>query len=746
MRRVLTAGLAVLAVFALLLIILAEKKLSRFVLGGLGEGFSTSIHSAPFVFEDGARFSESHLMKRLKRLDYEENKKTELEPGDYRRFGEGQLDVYLRGAETPTLFQEPTLIRLARKFDGAWAVETPGGQTVGAAVLEPELVAELSGDRRIRREPAEWENIPTDLVNAVVAVEDNRFFSHWGVDPRSVARAIWANIRHLEKMQGGSTITQQLVKNLFLTPKKTFRRKLAEGFLAVYMDLRFTKEKILTLYLNHIYLGQDGVISVAGVQAAAQYYFNKNVIDLELPESAFIAGLIRSPSRYNPFTHAAQAKARRDFVLKRMMDEDYITHIQYVRAVATPLKPQRTRDSDQNDSDRDVRYFIDEVVRVLKEKYPEEVLFRYGLDIHTTLDPLAQEYAQASVRRGSHQAAIVVIDPRSGDVRALAGGRDYQFSQFNRVTQALRQPGSAFKPFVYGAALENGFNPATVLSDEKKEYRDRDGKKWQPRNFDGIYQGKVLLRQALAESKNAASLDLLSKLGIDKVVEFAERMGIERPLTRNLSLALGTSELTLMELTCAYAPFANGGFRIKPRLVTGIFDAEKNLLESDAPVIEPAISPALAALMTSLLETTVSAGTAKSLSFHGWTAPSAGKTGTTNGGKDAWYVGYTPDLLVGTWVGDDESKAVNLAGAKNALPIWARFMIDYNGGMEGKAFPDSDGMVRLKIDPSSGALARSGCPETVVEIFMKGSEPTEHCPLHVGGLKGWFNKLFKKQE
>jgi membrane peptidoglycan carboxypeptidase len=535
-----------------------------------------------------------------------------------------------------------------------------------------------------------------------------------------------------------------MVKNLFLTPKKTFRRKLAEGCLALYMDARYSKEKILTLYLNHIYLGQDGVVSVAGVQAAAQYYFSKNVADLSLPECAMIAGLIRSPSRYNPFSNPSQAKARRDFVLKRMMDENQLTHVQYVRAVGIPLTLARTRLAEQNEAGNEMRYYIDEVVRVLKDKYPENVLFRYGLNIHTTMDPLAQELAQKNIREGAYQAAIVVLNPENGDVLALAGGRDYQKSQFNRVTQALRQPGSAFKPFVYGAALENGFNPASILNDEKKEYKDREGKRWQPRNFDGIYQGKIPLRHALAESRNAASLDLLNQLGIDTAVEFAQRMGIERPLARNLSLALGTSELTLMELTNGYAPFANGGSRVSPRLVSAVLDAEKNLLETDPPVREPAISPGLSTLMTSLLQTTVSEGTAKSLTQYGWTAPSAGKTGTTNGGRDAWFIGYTPDLLVGVWTGDDESKAVNVAGAKSALPIWAHFMLDYVGGLPGREFPASSDVVRVKIDPVSGGLARSGCPQTTYELFMRGAEPKQDCPLHVGGFKGWFNKLFKK--
>jgi penicillin-binding protein 1B len=747
-KRILRSTLSAAALFflvaALMLIVIAEKKLSHFVLGGLGEGFSTTIHSAPYPLQDGGRYSAPLLLRRLKRLNYRENKTTDLSPGEFRRVSEGRLSIYLRPVETPSITQAPTMVHLTAKSNGAWSIVTDGNDAVSAAVLEPELIAELSGDRRIRREPAEWEAIPLDLVNAVVAVEDNRFFSHWGIDPRAVVRAALANARHLGKAQGGSTITQQLVKNLFLTPRKTFRRKLAEGFLAVYMDARFSKEKILTLYLNHIYLGQDGVMSVAGVQAASQYYFGKSVIDLDLPECALLAGLVRSPSRYNPFQNPSEAKARRDFVLKRMMDQNLLTHVQYVRAVGTPLKMVRTRLYDQNDASAEMRYYIDEIVRVLKDKYPEDVLARYGLDIHTTMDPLAQELAQKSAREGKFQAAVVVMNPANGDVLALVGGRDYQTSQFNRATQALRQPGSAFKPFVYGAALENGFTPATILHDEKKEYRDGEGKMWKPRNFDGVYVGNVMLRQALAESKNAASLDLLNQLGISKAVEFAERMGIERPLTRNLSLALGTSELTLLELTGAYAPFANGGFRVKPRFVTGIFDSERNLIETDAPEIEPAISPALSTLMTSLLETTVVEGTAKSLSLLGWTAPSAGKTGTTNGGRDAWFIGYTPDLLVGTWMGHDEAKAVNLAGAKNALPLWARFMIDYNGGLEGKPFATSKDVVRMKIDPLSGALARSGCPETIAEIFMKGSEPKDYCPLHVGGIKGWFNKLFKK--
>lgn len=745
LKRSLLSAVVFFLALGIVLIIVAEQKLSRFVLGGLGEGFSTTVYSAPFVFEDGARFSAAHLLRRLKRLGYREKKAGFLSPGEYQHFAEDRFTLFLRAVETPALVQNGSIVYLEAESPGKWSVLTEDGKPIGSALLEPELITELSGDKRVRREPAEWEEIPIDLVNAVVAVEDNRFYRHWGVDPLAIGRAILANLRHLEKAQGGSTITQQLVKNVFLTPKKTFRRKLAEGFLAVYMNIRFSKNKILTLYLNHIYLGQDGIVSVAGVQSAAEYYFDKDVSELSLPESAFLAGLIRSPSKYNPFQNPAQAKTRRDFVLKRMMDEGTLTHHEYVRAVGTPLEINRNGLSFNGDNQNMSRYFVDELVRSLKERYPEDVLFRYGLEIYTTMDPLAQETAQTVLSKGKHQAAMVVMDPFNGDVLALVGGRDYQKSQFNRATQALRQPGSAFKPFIYAAALENGSTPVTILRDEPKEYRS-DGERWKPQNFDGLYRGKITLRQALAESRNAATLDLMTQLGIDKVVEFAERLGIERPLRKNISLGLGTSELTLLELTNGYAPFANGGLRVKPRFITAILDAEKNILEADPIVLEPAISSALATLMTSLLETTITSGTAKSLANYGWAQPAAGKTGTTNRGRDGWFIGYTPDVLVGVWVGNDEAKAVNVSGSGSALPLWARFMSGYKGGAPGKSFLHSNDVLRIKIDPLSGGVARSGCPQTVEEIFIRGSEPVMNCPLHIGGIKGWFERFFKKRE
>ena len=357
-----------------------------------------------------------------------------------------------------------------------------------------------------------------------------------------------------------------------------------EAVLAVYLEIRYSKEEILTLYLNHIYFGQDGSVSIAGVKAAARFYFSKNLKDLNLNECATLAGLIRSPHRYNPLRDINASRERRNFVLRHMFEESMITQDELKSTTIQTITAKASRGNPQK---QDVNaYFVSEVTRQMLNQYSEEELFHYGLSIYTTEDPFLQKFAQESLKSSRAQAALVAIDPQSGDVLALAGGKNYQESQFNRATQALRQPGSAFKPFVFGAALEKGFTPATLLLDQPKSYpkeskRFRKSKNagWQPKNFDNIYFGTTTLRNALAHSLNSATLDLAQKVGTDKILAFAKKLGIESPLENSLATVLGASEVTLLNLVSAYAPFANGGFRVKAHLVTSVTDAEGNTIE-----------------------------------------------------------------------------------------------------------------------------------------------------------------------
>jgi membrane carboxypeptidase/penicillin-binding protein len=425
-----------------------------------------------------------------------------------------------------------------------------------------------------------------------------------------------------------------------------------------------------------------------------------------------------------------------------MRQENYIDDATRAHATVEPIhiapRPPHKKEDDN-------AYFAAEVVRQLSPRYGEDTLFRYGFRIYTTMDPLLQEYAQKVLRRSSLQDALVAMDPQDGKILALAGGREYKETQFNRATQAHRQPGSSFKPFVYGAALEHGFTAASILHDSTQTFQGAViNSTWSPKNYDGVYYGTTTVRVALAHSLNAATLDLANQTGLDSIVEFAKRLGIDSPLDHSLAMALGASEVTLLELTSAYAAFDNGGIRVTPYMVSSIIDAEGNVLESAFPQRMQVLEPARAYLMTSLLEEVVQNGTAKALPKMGWTRPSAGKTGTTNGGRDAWFIGYTPQLLTGVWVGDDRGRRIKLTGAKDATPLWAAFMVNATQDLPPDKFIEPQGMVTAKVDPTTGFLARTGCPTRKDEIFVSGTQPTTYCPMHLGGIRGLFHRWFGK--
>jgi len=736
--------LSFLLIIPITLVILAETKLQKFVLGGLGEKFSTKILGSSFLITNESHHSPEQLIKRMNLLGYKEVEGNPTHSGEY-TWEHPLLKVHTREIKTPFESQPAKQVLLRLDKDGQWDLSDDANTALPRFYLEPAIIAELSGPQRVRRDPILFDNISPFLIQAVVAIEDHRFFKHFGLDPKGIGRALWHNIRNPSSIHGGSTITQQLAKNLFLTPKRTLRRKLMEAFLAVYLELRFSKNRILEMYLNHIYMGQKGAVSIAGVQSAARHYFDKNLEDLSLAQCALIAGLIRSPYLYNPFRNFDKAKSRRDTVLKRMFEEEFITHEDYLLARNSPLETNTTWATAQPENAYD--YYIASIVQTLSPMYGEEVLYRYGLKIYTAIDPLYQQLAHEAVQMTSYQAALVAMDPHNGDVLALIGGKNFRSSQFNRATQARRQPGSAFKPFVYGAALEEGYTPISFLQDVFRGYPDGKGEIWRPKNFNNIYLGTVTLRQALAGSINAATLNLAKKLGPATIIQFARRAGISSPLEFSLAIALGVSELTLMELTSAYGPFANNGYWIMPRTVTAIVDSEDKLMEIQPVQKQSVFDPALAFLMKSLLKSVVSDGTAKRLKNLGWSGDAYGKTGTTNGGKDAWFIGFSGNLLAGVWVGDDKARPIKVAGSKNALPIWAKFMI---GAQKRGQIPQKPtvppGILVKTIDLDTGYLAKSGCPNPVKELFLDGTQPTEPCPVHAGGIKGWFRNLFNKDK
>ena len=728
------AGAAlVLGVSVIWLAVQAERKLSALALGGLGESFSTRVWSAPASVKDGAPAEAERLLERLDRLGY---RKVEGSPakGEY-RWSPPELTVYLRGYRAPSSNQAEGLFVL-RRDDASWRIKDGLGNVRPEILLEPELAAQLSGAQKVRRDPVTWEQIPQSLRDAVVAAEDKRFWTHWGIDPRAILRAVWANARGHD-LQGASTITQQLSKNLFLSPRRTFSRKISEAALAVYLEMRLDKKRILTLYLNHIYLGQAGAASVMGMRSASRYYFSKDPQDLTLAESAALAGMIRGPGFYSPFQNLEACRARRDWVLHRMKDDGFIGETAMNAALAQPVNAVRGATEDER---RDNAYYVAEVVRQLVPRYGGDVLYRNGLSIYTAMDPVLQSLAQKTARSSKHQAALVALDPLTGDVLALVGGRDFGESQFNRATQASRQPGSAFKPFVYATALKIGLTPATLLRDKPKSYPGAGGD-WSPNNYDGVYYGTATARQALAHSLNAATLDLMERVGVKRVQELARASGITSPLRDDLGLALGASEMGLLELTSAYEPFAASGRRATPRLVLAVLDAEGGVLEAPAPESSTVLDPAVAYLTTSLMESVVKDGTARALAKWGFTTPAAGKTGTTNDGRDAWFIGYTSSLLTGAWTGADDNRALKLTGAKDALPLWWTFMKEAQADRPGVEFVKPDGVISSRICVESGMLARSGCPKKLDEMFIAGTEPLRDCVLHRGGFIGWLDRM-----
>jgi penicillin-binding protein 1A len=551
---------------------------------------------------------------------------------------------------------------------------------------DDQFLTEFQAERRIF---VPLQQIPLVLRNAVIAVEDARFYSHFGVDLKGILRAAYANFRRGRVVEGGSTITQQLAKVLFLTPDRSLSRKVKEALLALELEKRYSKDRLLELYLNQIYMGHGSY----GVEAAARMYFGKSVQHLALPEAALLAALPRSPGNYSPFERPEVAQRRRAVVLARMLEQGYISDVesrQANRAALGLVPPDRRRGSGQ--------YFLEHLQQTLEAKYGGDVLYKAGLSVYTTLDPALQRVAEQAVRDGlaalqerqaarpgakdpaattarpaAPEGAALVMEAQTGYVRALVGGSDFARSEFNRALNARRQPGSAFKPFVYLAALEAGRSPADVLEDVPVRYVSA-GKVWAPENYDGKFRGPVSLHQALEESINVPTIRLLEEIGVPRVIDAARRAGIRSPLPQDLTLALGSGDVTLLELTAAYATLANQGVRMEPIFVRYVTDAQGRLLEENIPEGREAVDPGIARTLTHMLRGVIQRGTGIGARVLG--RPLAGKTGTTNDFSNAWFVGYTPSIVGAVWLGYDLPRSLghDETGARAALPVWLAIM------------------------------------------------------------------------
>ncbi len=583
------------------------------------------------------------------------------------------------------------------------------------------------------RTPVALSDVPEVLIKALIATEDTRFYSHPGIDFHGIVRALYRNIRAGKVLEGGSTLTQQLAKVLFLTPERSYSRKLKEMALALRIEQRYTKQEILTFYLNQIYFGSGAY----GVEAAAQIYFGKSVKNLNIAESALLAGLPRSPKYYSPFKSADNARKRRAYVLNRMIAAGVITTLQADEARNTPLPVQTAINTGGP-----APYFVEYVRQKVEERFGSSILYTGGLNIYTSMNFDLQGFAEEAVadgiakiearRRGrpaesSLQAALIAIEPSTGRIRAMVGGRDFGKSQFNRALQALRQPGSAFKPIIYAAAIERGYGASDLLDDSPLTIKVDRNKTWSPENFTRIYQGAVTLQQALAQSLNVPTIRLLEKVGVDETIRYARKIGISSPLTRYLPLALGSSDVTLSELTSAYAVFADHGIKIGPVSILMITDSTGKVLYVNDIVPEQVIQPESAYLTTCLLKGAIEHGT-------GWKArelgrPAAGKTGTTNDYRDAWFIGYVPSLVVGIWIGYDgqESIGPKETGARAALPVWLAFMKKALADQPPEDFAIPSDIIFRQIDPVSGLLSTENCRVSVRQAYLPGTEPRRYC-------------------
>jgi penicillin-binding protein 1B len=704
------------------------------------------LYTAPFQLKTGLSLKTARLPERLQRLGYRPVSDTVASAGDYHLTSEA-LTIFLHAQ--PEAFVKANVVTLDLQEGLVTQVlSEPDRTPIFPVFLEPELISGLRGASRQVREWIPLAQMPERLVEAILAVEDRRFYSHVGIDPVAVGRAVWRNLTKGGVVQGGSTITQQLAKNLFYSPARTFVRKVKEALAAIVLESKYRKREILESYLNEIYLGQAGFVSIYGVGEAAHRYFGKSLDELTTGEIAMIAGLIKGPNTFAPTKHRELAQQRRDVVLRLLRDQGKVTEEEWKSAVNEPV-----RVVPPDDALAEAPYFVDTVLRQVEEAVgtplPE------GLRIDSTLDSLLQQSAAEGLEQGLArleraypalkgseqplQGAVVVLDPSTGAIVALVGGRDYRVSQFNRAVQAHRQAGSLFKPFVYLAAFEASrtgmppyMTPASLLADEPVTFESENGR-WSPQNYDKQFRGNVTLRNALEQSLNVPAVRVAKAVGTQPILDVIRQLGVTTVMTNDLSLALGSPAVSLLDMVTAYGTMANGGIFVRPTSLRAASDREGMTLWTATPERRQAVSPQAAYLVTSLLEGVVRRGTAAKAKVLGLTGAIAGKTGTTDGYRDAWFVGYTSDLVIGVWVGFDDERAIRLTGSQAALPIWmdiARRMLPE----QAVPFSPPAGVVARAIDPKTGQLATSQCPERVDEVFIEGTEPTVYCEVHGGGL------------
>ena len=730
---------------------------------------TAKIYAAPRQVRTGQKLSAPAVGQALRAAGYTED-------------GTGtpsQLGTYALNAESITIHPGPQSYHAPENatitFDKGKVAEITGsgGQQLASYELEPLLITGLSDQTRTKRRLLTYGELPKYLVPAVTSIEDRRFFTHGGVDYIGVARAVSKDLASHRLGQGGSTLTMQLARGFFLTPEKHFKRKLIEIVITFQLEHRFSKQQIFQMYANEIPLGQQGSFAINGFGEAAQVYFGKDVSRLNLPECALLAGMVQSPSRLNPARHPARAVERRNVVLDAMVETGDISKAEAEEAKATPLKlvaPSFEQDQ--------APYFVDLVRDQLASRLGDSNWNQEGLRIYTSLDPDLQAAATAAVeigmksvdalveKRHAHepdasgpitypQVALVALDPHTGQVLALVGGRNYGQSQFDHAV-AHRPTGSIFKPFVYAAAFNsalagtqltdaNGtagvFTPAMMLADQQQDFDYGNGQVYTPRNYRGEYEDQVTARYALQFSRNNATIALAQMVGFNNVASLAREAGI-KSARGTPSVAIGSYDATPMDMAGAYTVFANGGVKIDPWMLASVRSTNGDPISDYSPTTRPVLDPRVAYLTTSLLENVINAGSGAGVRAMGFTAPAAGKTGTSH---DAWFAGYTSNLLCIVWVGNDDYSDIKIEGAHAAAPIWAQFMkraVALPEYSDTKNFTPPQGVIEVRLDKKTNLLSDAACPDSYFASFLDGTQPTDTCDNANGDQRNVFQKIF----
>jgi len=730
---------------------------------------TSRVFSGPGHIYTGETMRSGDLATYLLRAGYQEGE-VEGAPGEFQVKGSTidirpSRDSYFQGGNALRVsFSGGTISRILQLSDNTPRV---------AADIEPELITNLFDSSREKRRVVRFDDLPKDMVNSVLAAEDKRFFEHGGLDIVRVFGAALADLRRGQKAQGASTIDMQVARSFFFTTKREWTRKVKEILMAVEINQRYSKQQIFELYANEVYLGNRGSFAIRGFGEAAEAYFGKDVRELNLGEEAFIAGIIRAPNRYSSAErHLDRAEESRDRVLAQMVEDSYVTQEQ-----ADAAKKLKLKFVNGGVNTGSAPYFVDMVKDHLLEKFSETDLETQSYRIYTTLDPELQRAAADAIqiavqgvdkrlakryalwkKKGEPvppvQVALVAMDPQTGEIRALIGGRNYGESQLNHAL-ARRQPGSVFKPFVYAAAFNDTVlgvqpvvTPVSTVDDVPTTF-EFDGKEYTPDNYGEEFYGTVTVRDALIHSLNVATVKVAEMIGYQRVVDLTRQMGLGNNIQPTPAVALGAYEMTPIDIAAGYTAFATNGVRAEPLFLRSVLAADATVEETAQPRTHPVLDPRVAYLTTSLMEDVINKGTGVTVRSMGFTPIAAGKTGTS---RDGWFAGFTSNLLCVVWVGFDDNRDLGLSGSESAAPIWGEFMKRAVALPQYKMTEDFDpppGVLQETIDPQSGQLATSSCPQTVQEYFVSGSEPTQMCELHGGGHfasapANWLAHLFGK--